>query len=168
MFTATGISVTVTTASISMLCSGLIIFVILRSSEKLTTTYHRILSFMSFFDIIYSLAIALTTLPMPRDVNETYPFAGIALGNATTCEIQGYTQTIATTLVNWGGTILSTYFLLRIGLKVPQRIIACYIEPILYLFSLLVTLIVGYLFYTSQLYNPVPYVVRIKNQVIEK
>jgi hypothetical protein len=45
--------------TISACSSGLIIYIILRSQQKLSTTYHRIMAFMSAFDIISSIFIAL-------------------------------------------------------------------------------------------------------------
>jgi hypothetical protein len=58
----TGIWLTTVTASLSALASMLLIFIIFRSTTKLGSIYHRILFGMSFYDIIESLAMALTTI----------------------------------------------------------------------------------------------------------
>ena len=71
------------TGTLSACSSGLIIYIILRSQQKLTTTYHRIMAFMSAFDIISSIFIALGTIMMPSDT--VYKYAGPLLGNKVTC-----------------------------------------------------------------------------------
>ena len=71
-FTKAGFIIPTVTGSISCLSSLTIIAFILRS--KSNTIYHRIMFGLSSADIITSLAIALTTLPMPKDV--IYPFSG--------------------------------------------------------------------------------------------
>jgi len=55
------------TGSISAVSSSLIIYLICRSKPKLSTIYHRIMFCMSVADILASTAMALTTLPMPRN-----------------------------------------------------------------------------------------------------
>eukprot|EP01083_Nonionella_stella_P122460 368436_1 len=44
------------------------------SSPLSMSTYHLIMFFFSFWDIITSIAIALTTIPMPADIHETYKY----------------------------------------------------------------------------------------------
>ena len=86
-FTKTGIIIPTITGTVSFLSSALIIFIILRT---VTTTrwsaYHRIIFGLSLVDCFTSLAIALTTIPMPKDV--IYPFEMPSYGNVVTCEIQ--------------------------------------------------------------------------------
>ena len=77
------------TGSMSVISSSLIITIILRSTRKLSTVYHRIMFGMSCADILGSIAMSLTTLPMPsEDVPSTW--AGTRLGNVYTCTAQGF------------------------------------------------------------------------------
>jgi hypothetical protein len=55
------------TGFLSAISSLIIMYVIVRSSRGLSTIYHRIMFCMSVFDIFTSVAMGLTTLPMPKD-----------------------------------------------------------------------------------------------------
>ena len=68
--------------------SAIVISIILRSSTGIRSTcYHRIILSLSASDSLVSLAIALTTIPMPREV--IYPFEMPSYGNVETCIVQG-------------------------------------------------------------------------------
>ena len=56
--------------SLSAIASGLIIVAILKSDTKMKTVYHRIMFFMSCADISASIAMALTTIPMPQHMSQ--------------------------------------------------------------------------------------------------
>ena len=90
-FTKPAIIIPTVSGSISFLSSVLIIYVILKSPKLVfSTPYHRIMFGMSIGDCIISLAMALTTIPMPKDV--IYPFAQSSYGNIATCNAQAYAQ----------------------------------------------------------------------------
>ncbi|GFH46328.1 hypothetical protein CTEN210_02802 [Chaetoceros tenuissimus] len=90
-FTKPAIIIPTVSGSISFISSMLIIYVILKSPKLVfSTPYHRIMFGLSIGDCIISLAIALTTIPMPRDV--IYPFAQSSYGNIATCNAQAYAQ----------------------------------------------------------------------------
>ena len=60
--------------SISFVASTLIVYLILRSETRLSTTYHRLLFGMSVSDMMSSFAMALTSLPFPTHmVSESRP-----------------------------------------------------------------------------------------------
>ena len=145
-FTATlaGFIVPLITGIISACSSGLIIYIVLRSQEKLSTTYHRIMAFMSFFDIVSSIFIALGTIMVPSD--NIFKFAGPMLGNDTTCKIQGWFILFAFA----GGTSLnvslSWYFVCKFAFKMSVHHIAKYIEPIMYTYT------VALVFFVTSLY----------------
>ena len=86
--TTAGFIVPTITGILSTCCSVLILYAIYKSPHKLSTTYHRIMAMMSIFDILASVCIAFTTLPMPSD--DIVRFAGPMLGNHVTCQIQGF------------------------------------------------------------------------------
>ncbi len=108
-----GVILTVNSSTVSMAASILVISLILRSVKGLArSVYHRILFGMSITDIIQSFAMALTTLPMPKDMIYTYD--SFVLGNRFTCTVQGLTITFGTmTTIAYNG-ILSFYYLCSI------------------------------------------------------
>ena len=88
-FTKTGIIIPMVTGTVSFLSSALIIFIIIRTVTTSThnwSAYYRIIFGLSIADCFTSLAIALTTIPMPKDV--IYPFEMPSYGNILTCEVQ--------------------------------------------------------------------------------
>ena len=131
---STGIALTVALGIISTICSMVILNIIGMSPQKLSTTYHRIMASMSIFDIIASLAMAVSTLPMPSD--DILRYDGPMIGNKVTCQIQGYIVFLALT---GGGTLymcLSWYFVCSITFRMSLEKIRKRIEPILfYLFG---------------------------------
>jgi len=77
--------------SISIIGSSLLIYVILMSAARLSTSYHRIMFCTSVADILGSAAAALTTIPMPVNNNWYQPRpGGLRLGNTATCTAQGF------------------------------------------------------------------------------
>ena len=80
--------ITIVTGTLSAIGSFVILNIILRSTIKLGTTHHRIMASMSVFDIIASICMALSTLPMPSDT--VFRNGRPMWGNKTTCQIQGF------------------------------------------------------------------------------
>jgi hypothetical protein len=79
---------------VSVLASSTVIYLIFKSQTKLRTIYHRIMLGMSTADVLGSLAMGLSTLPMPRcpyeELNIQYDWAGMRLGNVYTCNAQAF------------------------------------------------------------------------------
>ena len=88
-FTTEARSISTFSATLSTISSVFVIYIILRSIQGLSSSYHRIVFLMSFCDVIVSVGIVLGTLPMPSDVTDVYPFRG-AVGNAATCSAQAF------------------------------------------------------------------------------
>ena len=82
------------TGSISIVSSTLLIYIIIVSPTKLTSVTYRIMFGMSISDIIGSIMMALSHLPMPRvDQSykfDSYNFQGQRIGNNFTCSAQGF------------------------------------------------------------------------------
>jgi hypothetical protein len=74
------------TAVISAVCCIIVIYDCYRFQQKRRNLYHQLVGMMSIFDLLYSLLMALGTLPM--DTNDIAPFPG-QYGNNVTCKIQG-------------------------------------------------------------------------------
>lgn len=150
-----GFIIPMVTGFLSTLSSGLIFYVILKSEVKLHTTYHRIMAFMSLFDIISSTFIGLGSIMVPSD--SIYKFAGPRLGNPVTCHVQGW-------LIVFGisGSIamyvcISWYFVLSISFKMQMNNIQKYIEPIMFLYSSILSILIPSYLLSNDMINPNSY-----------
>lgn len=85
---AAGLGIMTSMATLSTISSFVIIYVISRSSVGFGSVYHRIMVGLSTADILQSLAMAFTTLPMPMDMIYEQ-FQGLVAGTAKSCNIQG-------------------------------------------------------------------------------
>ena len=124
------------TGSISFLSSSLIIYLIcFRTKVKLSTIYHRIMIAMSCGDILGSIAMGLTTLPMPKLASEpdiSTEWAGARLGNVQTCEAQGFMFVYGVFSVFLYNTSLCVYNACAIAFRLKEKRIMKYIEPLLH------------------------------------
>ena len=153
--TTAGFIIPLVTGTLSACSSGLIIYIILRSQQKLSTTYHRIMAFMSAFDIISSIFIALGTIMMPSD--NIFPFAGPTLGNQVTCQIQGWLILfgyLGTAAMN---ACLAWYFVCSLAFKVGFVKIRNRIEPLMYIYVAFFSLFAPTLLLSKDLLNSTPY-----------
>ena len=133
------------TGSISAVSSSLIIYLIYRSKPKLSTIYHRIMFCMSVADIMASTAMALTTLPMPRnddsywaetffggDLGTVYWRDQTKLGTRQTCAAQGFFFTTGmSTMFSYNGT-LCVYYACAIALRMKEAKVRKKIEPFIH------------------------------------
>lgn len=136
--TMDGFIISVAVSTLSAFCSLLILYLIGKSPQKLSTTYHRIMALMSIFDFIASTCMALSTLPMPSD--NAIEFEGPMLGNKQTCQVQGYFITLG---MAGGGSLymcLSWYFVLSITFKISLDTIKRRLEPLFFLYSIFMAL----------------------------
>ena len=153
--TLAGFVVPMVTGVISACSSGLTIYIISKSPQKLSTTYHRIMAFMSTFDIMSSAFISLGTIMLPSD--NIYKFAGPMLGNDTTCRIQGWLFVFGIC----GGTSLnaslSWYFVCKFTFKMDANKVARRVEPIMYTYTLLLSLFFPSIYLYNDLLHPNSY-----------
>jgi len=151
------------TGGLSAVSSCLIIYLIVISEKRLSTIYHRIMFFMSWADIFSSVAMALTTLPMPKTLPDSISLAfdvpyndwsGMKLGNTQTCEVQGFFFTFGIVAMYSYNAMLCIYYACAIALKMKEKNIRRYVEPVLHLFPFAIGIIMAVppLFYN--LYNP--------------
>lgn len=102
-------------SSLSIVSSLLIVIAIFRSQLKFTRIYNRIMLGISTMDIISSIPIPFTTLPIPiEDTTSKLPGAA---GNIFTCNIQGFVANFGYmgSLLYSGG--LTLYYFCRIQCK---------------------------------------------------
>jgi len=154
-FTKAGIIIPMVTGSISFLSSMIIISIVLRSMSGIKTTYHRIILCMSSADCLTSLTIALTTIPMPKDV--IYPFDMPSYGNIATCEAQGLIFIMGTGLILCMNGILNIYYLCTLRYNMTEKTFRCYLEIPLYIVSLLISITLpSTALLNQELLNPSP------------
>lgn len=153
--TMAGFVIPMVTGSLSALSSGLILYVIFNSHEKLSTTYHRIVAFMSMFDIISSIFIALGTIMMPSD--NIYKFAGPMLGNQVSCKIQGWLIVFGLTGSNALYASLAWYFVCNFSYKMDLSKIKRRIEPFMCFYSLFLAFFVPSFYLSKDYLSPNPY-----------
>jgi hypothetical protein len=135
--------------TLSACCSLLILYLIWKSMQKLSTTYHRVMGLMSIFDFIASTCMALSTLPMPSD--NVVDFEGPMIGNKRTCQVQGYFIVFG---MAGGGSLymcLSWYFVLSITFKMKLDTIKRWVEPLFYLYSIVLALFLSTFFLAKDL-----------------
>ncbi len=70
--------------AVSLVSSGTLIVMILRSELKLGAPSRRIFFFLCVYDCIYSVASALSSIPVPES-DELWA----SFGNIQSCEFQG-------------------------------------------------------------------------------
>jgi hypothetical protein len=147
------------TSVISFCSSALIIYIMARSNRnRYTATYHRIMVFISIADMLSSSAISLTTIPMPKDVNEVYRFNGKSYGTVVTCEIQAFSHILGLWFSACASVFLSIYYLLTIRYRVPHRtIVTKYAEPSFLIITLMLSLTSIFKASIRKLYDPTPF-----------
>ncbi len=159
-FTQLGWILPTTSASISFTFSILVIAFISRSRESndlLSDPYHRIMLFMGSWDVVSSLAMALTTVAMPSDVHDIYPFAGGAFGNILTCTLQGLAICIGSLYTVWSNVALNIYYVCTIRYGISAETMNKRILPFMLGASTLQVCILSYVSLSLDLINPRPF-----------
>jgi hypothetical protein len=91
---------------------------------------------MSLADICGSIAMALTSLPMPSYMPKEeifgYHWAGTRLGNTYTCNAQGFFATFGVTAMYNYNAMLCVYYACAIAFTMRERNIKRYVEPLLH------------------------------------
>jgi hypothetical protein len=111
---------------------------------------------MSVFDIIASISMGITTLPMPRDneIVDSYGFeGGVRLGNLNTCTVQGVLRLFGQVGVYSYNLMLCIYYLLSLGFMVEKKKVVKFFEPISHILILTSTFVVISLPIPSRNYN---------------
>lgn len=130
------------TGGMSAVSSSILIYLILHSDAKLNTIYHRIMFAMSLFDILGSIAMGLSTVPMPKDLYyDAYwyldEWVGTRLGNTETCKAQGFSFMLGTWAMYAYNSSLCMYYACTLCFKMKERNIVKFVEPVLHLFPII-------------------------------
>ena len=155
VYTTAGLILPIITASISFLSSLTIVVFIIRSRNN--TVYHRIMFLISIFDICSSIAIALSTLPMPPETRFVYPFAGPSYGSVLACEIQGFFYTTGYGMALVLGLVLNIYYVCKLRYNMKDAAFQKCIEPLLYAVSFTTMIIPGIFIWRNGGFNPTPH-----------
>jgi hypothetical protein len=113
------------------------------------------MTFMSIFDIISSLFIALGTIMMPSDC--IFKFAGPMLGNKVTCQIQGWLTTCGLCGSTSLNACLAWYFVLKITFQMNANRVRLWFEPALYTYTMIIAILVPTFYLSTDFLNPTPY-----------
>ena len=133
------------TGCISTFASITLTVSILRSNQKLSTVYRRLIFCLSVFDVIQSISQGISSLPMPKG-----SIWG-AIGNDATCDIQGFFIS-----ASFCGTVLyslslTVYFLLVVKYDMPEAKIKKYVEPFLHGVPIVYSLVAAtFLYYNKK------------------
>ena len=144
-----------TSGSLSSIFSLLIMYIIIRSEKRLSSSYHRIMFFMSFWDLVTSVSIAFTTMPMPID--NLLEFEKGSVGNTFSCSLQGFLAYVGSCLGILSFCILNIFYLCKLRYKIQEELIRKYVETIGYVVSIVISLYPGIQFWKNGLINPAPY-----------
>lgn len=140
-------------SSLSIVASLATITIILRSYDGLTSVYHRFIFCTSFANFLFSLAMALNTLPMPKDMPYTQ-FEGLHIGNQTTCNIQGlmFLCGLAADFCYFTGLVF--YYLCSMTFRMMDTTFRKYIEPIIHGVTVFICVYVSIVAAMSEMINP--------------
>jgi len=144
-----------TTGTISTVCSLIVIYLIYRSNKGLKTVYHRIMFAMSSFDACMSVAVALATLPMPKNMIYTQ-FEGLVIGNTNTCTAQGFFFMLGGTCTSGYLMSLMLYYLFSIHYGKTDNEIARRIEPLMHALVIIYGFSVSFSLMAFEAFNPTP------------
>lgn len=141
------------TATLSFFSSAFILWIIWKS--KRNTSYHRIMAVMSIWEMVRTLCIALSTLPMPKDV--IYNYYGKSYGNVQTCEAQAFVLLVGAGMTLFSNVFLNLYYLLAIRFNVSENILKKCLEPIFWVISTALSFTLPIVYLRIEYLNPTPY-----------
>jgi hypothetical protein len=136
--------------SLSAIASTAIIWHILRSHARLSTTYNRLVFGMCIADIIYSIANFLTSVLLPKELDYLLPFAK---GNMATCNMQGFLVVLGSMLASIYNSSICLYYLAIIKYNKNDEFIKNKIEPWLHCVPIIFTFSCSMTFLVSETYN---------------
>ena len=136
--------------SLSVIASTAIIWHILRSRARLSTTYHRLVFGLCIGDIIYSFANFSTALLLPKELDYLLPFAQ---GNMATCNMQGFLVITGHMLATCYNTSICLHYLAIIKYNKKDECIRDKIEPWLHGIPITIAFSFSITFLISEAYN---------------
>lgn len=131
--------------ALSASSSSILILIIARSIPRFSIVYHRIIFGISAADLLASMSIALTTIPMPKNLPEEIAISdsistGLRLGNDSTCNAQGFLIIFGMVSMLMFNASLWIYYTCSIALQIDERKFEKRIEPFLLLSPVVIAL----------------------------
>ena len=139
----------VVTSSVSFVASSTIATMILVSPKKLTTPYRRLIFGLSVSDIVQSLALLTGPFSSPKGSI----LASWAIGNITTCNLNGFMATNAFSFVPMYTTSLSVYYACKLTKGMSDDTFAKRIEPFLHIGPIIYNLVLTSVALALKSYN---------------
>lgn len=143
-------SIFTVTGSLSVLCSGLLIYHILRSYACLSTTYNRLIFSMSIADIVGSLAHAMSARLSPAELDYVLPSAS---GTVASCDFQGYLAALGAMGTHFYSSALCFYYLAIVKYNKKDEFIAKKLEPWFHGISVVMAFFISTVFLLNSKYN---------------
>jgi len=141
------IAVSITSATISIVCSSIIIIMLLR--EKIKKTIQRLHFGMGLMNIIFSLSFCLSSIPAPIGT----PGAEFAYGNTSFCSLQGFMSYTGYSCFVLYDAMLSIYFLLFIVHNINSTTMQRKVEPYFHAITLVYSLSSGLFLWATNSFN---------------
>ena len=150
-----GIGLNCFSSVLSAISSIALIVILLRSDKRLSSVYHRRIMSIAVATLITSLAMAFSTLPMPKDMIYT-AFEGIVAGSTLTCDIQYFFIVLGLCFYYWFILILAQYYVCRIVFNMSEFRFKKRIEIPMHVIAAVYSVGFSALFVIKQISNPTP------------
>jgi len=137
-------------AIVSTISSSTLIWMILRSPQRLSTTHHRIIFGMAVGDILFSLSMASFNAMTPSDVDY---IVWNAKGNQATCNLQGLMTTVGVGMSLLYSCSLNIYSLAIVKYNKTDFYIQNKMERFLHGVPIVLPLAYGFTLLATQGYN---------------
>lgn len=149
-------------AIISLISSTLLVCIIFKTKDRLSTTYHRLLLGICIADLLASLSSAIFGVAVASEV--AY-LSWNASGNVTSCDAQGFIYALGAVAGVWYSCSLNLYYLVKIRFNRSDAHIKRKIEPWLHIVPSFVSLAISSACLAKELFNssfsgtcgPLPY-----------
>ena len=136
--------------AISTIASSIMIWHILRSHNKLSTSYHRLVFGLAVSDIMSSCAHILCSAMVPQEMKY---FAPYAKGNTISCDIQGVLLCFGFSVAALYNCSICFYYLAIIGYNKGDAYIRQRLGPWFHGVSIIVPLVITLIFLVTKSFN---------------
>ena len=138
---------------LSIFGSCAILYIILSDrKKKLQQRHNRLLIGACFYDVLFSSAMVVSTAAVPRDTSSSNRIYG-AIGNATTCKIQGFLLQMAPGFMMYLAS-LSIHHLLTVKYELDDVFISTRIEPWMHAISNVIPITTAIILVCLDMFHP--------------
>mmetsp|Transcript_23805 Transcript_23805/g.40523 ORF Transcript_23805/g.40523 Transcript_23805/m.40523 type:complete len:495 (-) Transcript_23805:146-1630(-) len=137
---------------VSVIFSSLLIALIFKSKDRLSTTYHRLLLGMAISDILFSLPMATFGAMDPTDLSY---ILWNARGNQAICTLHGFVSKTGGLLSLCYTCSLILYYLAKVKYRKTESFIRYKLEPFFHGLPFLIVTVIGVVGLVNKNYNTV-------------